>query len=343
MQYVIYDSEGNKQALLQNCTSIQWMPKYYERGSFEIHALPSSDNVTYLVEGNRVVCTDRNEIGFIKYVYSEGNELEVRGYLDNLEDRVNLQTATIKNIESSLLELVTSNKRELDINVAESKGLTPTIKGGSETTYKTLLEDFAEYCQIGGLGWREIVKDGVLNYLEIYQGELKKEAIFSDNLGNIKNQKYEINLQDYKNIAYVYGEDKGTYRKNLKVDIRTSEQERAYEMYVDARDVQSEYKENGEDNTYTDEEYEELLRQRGLNKLAEANKNTYKYSFELDPYSQIAELGNDYDLGDIIVVRSSQYGLIALARITELKFIEESNTDTQISIVTNIESKEVIQ
>ena len=65
MQYFIYDKEGKKQALLQNCTSIQWMPKYYSSGSFEIHARRTKDNDIYLIEGNRIVCTDRNEIGFI--------------------------------------------------------------------------------------------------------------------------------------------------------------------------------------------------------------------------------------------------------------------------------------
>lgn len=343
MQYFIYDKQGKKQALLQNCTSIQWLPKYWESGSFEIHARRTDDNDTYLVEGNRVVCTDRNEIGFITCVLYDADTLEVRGRLDNLERRINYGTATIRNIEKSLLQLVVDNKRGLDINVASPKGLTPSIKYGSDTSYDTLEESFKDYCQKGGLGWREVVHENILNYLEIYQGETKQNAVFSDDLGNIKSQSYEENMSEYKNFAFVLGEDTGDYRKKIEVDIRKDKSEEIRELYVDARDLQSTYKENGEEKTYTSEEYEEMLRERGISKLEEKNKNALKFEFELDPYSQISELGKDYDLGDIVVVKSTQYKILALARVTELKFVEEANQDTQVSITTEIESREVLQ
>lgn len=343
MQYFIYDKEGKKQALLQNCTSIQWMPKYYSSGSFEIHARRTKDNDNYLIEGNRIVCTDRNEIGFITGVQLQSQVIEVRGSLDNLSARINLGTATIRNIEASLLKLVETNKRGLDINVGTPKGLEPSIKYGSSTSYSNLADDFEDYCQKGGLGWREIVHEGKLNYLEIYQGGLKRNAVFSDDLGNIKSQSYEINLSKYKNVAYVFGEDSGSYRKSITVDIRANTNEDIRELYVDARDLQSEYKEDGVDKQYSEEEYQAMLEQRGQQKLADANKNAYKFEFELDPYSQVAKLGTDYDLGDIVPVKSNQYKILALARITELKFIEEANTDTQVEITTNIESREVLR
>lgn len=343
MQYFIYDKEGKKQALLQNCTSIQWMPKYYSSGSFEIHARRTKDNDNYLIEGNRIVCTDRNEIGFITGVQLQRQVIEVRGSLDNLSARINLGTATIRNIEASLLKLVETNKRGLDINVGTPKGLEPSIKYGSSTSYSNLADDFEDYCQKGGLGWREIVHEGKLNYLEIYQGGLKRNAVFSDDLGNIKSQSYEINLSKYKNVAYVFGEDSGSYRKSITVDIRANTNEDIRELYVDARDLQSEYEEDGVDKQYSEEEYQAMLEQRGQQKLADANKNAYKFEFELDPYSQVAKLGTDYDLGDIVPVKSNQYKILALARITELKFIEEANTDTQVEITTNIESREVLQ
>ena len=341
MQYFIYDREGKKQALLQNCTSIQWKPKYWASGTFEIHARRTADNDKYLVEGNRIVCTDRDEIGFISNVKYDAESLEIHGKLNNLDARINDGTATIKNIEASLLEVVRNNKRGLDINVAEAKGLTPTIKYGSQTSYGTLEEMFINYCQTGGLGWKETVHDKLLNYLEIYEGRVQKNAIFSDDLGNMKAQTYEIDVSEFKNYAYVLGEESGEQRTRLVIDNRNSTDEQILEMYVDARDLQKSYKENGVDKEYTDAEYTELLKQRGLDKLSEANKGAYKFDFELDPYSQIAELGKDYDLGDLVVVKSNQYKILALARVTELNFVEELNQDTKISIVTNIESWEV--
>ena len=342
MQYFIYDTEGQKQALLQNCTSVQWSPNYWESGTFEIHARRTEDNEAYLINGNRVVCVDRNEIGFITSVLKEDDELEVHGALNNLSQRINTTTATIRNIEQGLLNLVTNNKRGLDINVGAPKGLTPKIKAGSQTTYDTLEESFASYCQTGALGFREIVKDGVLNYIEIYEGALKSKVIFSDDLGNIKSQSFEVDASDYKNYAYVYGEESGDSRKSAIVDIH-KDGEQIRELYVDARDLQTEYEdESGETQTYTDEEYQELLIERGTQKLADANANAYTFDFSLDPYNQIAELGKDYDLGDIIIIKSNEYGVLIHARITGLSFVEETNQETEVSITTSIESQEVL-
>lgn len=342
MQYFIYDTEGQKQALLQNCTSVQWSPKYWESGTFEIHARRTEENEAYLINGNRVICVDRNEIGFITSVLKEDDELEIHGSLNNLGQRINTTTATIRNIEQGLLNLVTSNKRGLDINVGDPKGLTPKIKAGSQTTYDTLEESFTDYCQKGSLGFREIVKDGTLNYIELYEGELKESAIFSDDLGNINDQSFEVDASEYKNYAYVYGEESGDSRKLAIVDIHT-DGEQIRELYVDARDLQSEYEDDsGEKQTYTDEEYQVLLIERGEQKLAEANANAYTFDFSLDPYNQIAELGKDYDLGDIVIIKSIEYKILAHARITGLSFVEEANQETEISITTSIESQEVL-
>ena len=50
MEYVIYNGEGKKVDILQNTTSIQWMPRYNDTGTFEIHAKPTeSKNILLLV------------------------------------------------------------------------------------------------------------------------------------------------------------------------------------------------------------------------------------------------------------------------------------------------------
>lgn len=340
MNYLIYDKNGVLQGILQNTTSIQWHPKYWNSGSAEIHARPTADNVKYLVKFNRVVCKERGEILFINYVQrGTSDEMTIHGRLDNLDQRINTQTASITNVEAGLFWLVESNKRGLDINLAPKKGLKDKIDR-TETTYRNLSESFETYCQAAKLGWREVMKDGKLNTLEIYKGEKKTGMRFSDDLGNILSQKYTQNLENAKNYAYVLGEDTGDSRAKVEVDIRSAGDPRL-ELYVDARDLQSEYKDaDGNDQTYTTEEYAAMLRTRGKAKLAEANADVFTFDCELNPEDTIAILGKDYDLGDIVPVISRLFGIVVFARIVGIKFVEESNQGTKTTLELYIESQE---
>lgn len=338
MNYAIYDQNGKKVAPLQNRTSVQWKPRYYESGTCEIHARPTDDNVKYLKKFNRVVCIERNEIMFISNVRRTDDELVVKGYMDNLDQRINSSTITITNIEQGLINLVNKNKRGLDIIVGDPTGISASVESGTETTYSELRETFAKLCKEYNLGWREIVKDNKLNCLEIYEGRLKQRARFSDAIGNVINQSYEENMTDYRNYAFVAGEEKedGT-RKIVNIDLR-KEGEPILEMYVDARDLQSEYKDDsGLDHTYSDLEYENILKERGCIKLEESREKALTYKFELNNSNSISVLGKDYDLGDIVPVLSTKYDLFVYARIVGIDFIEEGNEDTKVKLEVKLE------
>ena len=347
MNYLIYDQNGKKQALLQNVTSIQWKPRYWESGSAEIHARPTDENVRYLVEHNRIVCQERNEILFIDYVQrsdqnADGEDMIIHGSLDNLGDRINTGTLTITNVEEGLRKLVTNNQRGLDITLAPSKGLAAKVTR-TETTWQTLRETFADFCQESRLGWREIVKDGQMNVLEIYEGKQAKNARFSDDLGNIASQEYTKDLSGYFNYIYVLGEDNGTSRASVIIDAR-GKGEAAIEKYVDARDLQSTYEDdNGNEHTYSTEEYNALLRGRGQQKYAEMLSKAYRFECELNEENRIAVLGRDYDLGDLVPVISNRFKVANLARITGLNIVEEQNTNTKITLELSIEKMEVLK
>lgn len=347
MNYLIYDQNGKKQALLQNVTSIQWKPRYWESGSAEIHARPTDENVRYLVEHNRVVCQERNEILFIDYVQrsdqsADGEDMIIHGTLDNLGDRINTETLAVTNVEEGLRKLVTNNQRGLDITLAPSKGLTAKVTR-TETTWQTLRESFADFCQESGLGWREIVKDGQMNVLEIYEGKQARNARFSDDLGNIASQEYTKDLSGYFNYIYVLGEDNGTSRASVIIDAR-GEGEAAIEKYVDARDLQSTYKDdNGNEHTYNTEGYTALLKARGQQKYAEMLSKAYQFECELNEENRIAVLGRDYDLGDLVPVISNRFKVANLARITGLNIVEEQNTNTKITLELSIEKMEVLK
>lgn len=347
MNYLIYDRNGKKQALLQNVTSIQWKPRYWESGSAEIHARPTDENVRYLVEHNRVVCQERNEILFIDYVQRndqnpDGGDMIIHGSLDNLGDRINTGTLAITNVEEGLRKLVINNQRGLDITLAPSKGLTARVTR-TETTWQTLRSSFTDFCQESGLGWREIIKNGQLNVLEIYQGKQAKNARFSDELGNISSQEYTKDLSEYFNYIYVLGEDNGTNRTSVIIDAR-GEGKATIEKYIDARDLQSTYEDdNGNEHKYNTEEYAALLNARGQQKHAEMLSKAYKFECELNEENRLAVLGRDYDLGDIVPVISKRFGVSNLARITGLNIVEEQNINTKITLELSIEKMEVLK
>ncbi len=326
MRYYIYDQKGIKLGLLQNHTSIQWKPRYNRSGTCEIHARPTKENVDLLKKWNRIVCAERNEILFISYVKRNDDELVIKGYLDNLDQRINTQTQTIKDIEKDLYKLVNDNKRGLDINTQPTKQLQASLQVGSQTTYNTLRKDFEKYCQASGLGWRESVINNKLNCLEIYQGQSKKNARLSDQIGSVLNQEYEESMNKYFNVAYVYGESKDNVpRKSVTIEA-IQEGEPRIEKYIDARDIQSTYKDShGTEQTYSDSDYKKLLTDRGNAKLSEARMESYSLKFELDPKNQIAELGIDYNLGDVVPVLSTKFNLFVHARITGIDIVEEDN------------------
>ena len=108
------------------------------------------------------------------------------------------------------------------------------------------------------------------------------------------------------------------------------------ELWVDARDISTTYQvatptgEVDEDgnpeydytkHTYTAEEYEALLRTRGLEKLAEKIR---KLEVTVEASQSLMIYGKDYFLGDILLVKLTHYGLKLSARLIGVRTTYES-------------------
>lgn len=91
------------------------------------------------------------------------------------------------------------------------------------------------------------------------------------------------------------------------------------EMYTDARDISSE---TDDDVTLTDSEYNEKLKQRGLEKLAQNHLSRY---FDGQVESSILfSYEKDFFMGDIVQVEN-EFGISGTARITEFIRSEDAN------------------
>lgn len=153
-------------------------------------------------------------------------------------------------------------------------------------------------------------------------------VVFSTGLEDILSSEYYGNIQDEKNVALVQGEDKGEARKSVlvgKVDAYGFDRK---ELYVDARDLQSEvFNADGTSTPLTPAQYLEVLTQRGNEKLSEC-EIIETFEAQIRQFGDIQyEFGVDYVKGDKVTVIDEQLGVIVSARITnvEEQYDEEYN------------------
>lgn len=335
MDLMIFDKQGNKLDILQNYTSIQWTRKYASTGQFEIHALPTDSNVRNLIRDNRLVNKQTKEIGFIKYVHAsqtmgEAEELEIRGYFDNLEDRINSKTHRFgANTEKDVNTMITDNKRNLDISF-ESKQSLLKSNVSMESTWLSLRETIEKVCELTGFGYRmrAVTSDDSisLNCFSMYDGQVRNVK-FSDKLSNITFQEKELDDSDYKNFAYVCATGQDDSRTIVEVDLSNGGDR--YELYVDSRNTSKTYRDDdGTEHTYSDSEYQNILKNEGIESLSEHQRiNTF--SCEIDPNDSLFQFRKDYDLGDIVYVESIKYGINnELYRISEIVETDENGEET---------------
>lgn len=151
-------------------------------------------------------------------------------------------------------------------------------------------------------------------------------VIFSEEYNNLISSSYVESSREFKNVALVAGEDSGSNRKTREVyydDSLASAGLERRELYVDARDIQSEYYDTntGQQIILTDAEYANALSERGKQKLADLSQES-SFEAEVDT-SALWKIKTDYDLGDIVQIDTS-YGVRNPARVTEIVYSEES-------------------
>lgn len=131
----------------------------------------------------------------------------------------------------------------------------------------------------------------------IHQGA-NAPVFYSTELDDVLQSEYTYNSSSYRNVALVAGEGEGNERAHVAVDVEGSAGFSRRELYIDARDLQSD---SDPDNPMTNDEYTAVLTNRGLEKLAE-NKLVQSFDADVRTYNSTYTYGEDYKLGDIITV-----------------------------------------
>ncbi len=362
MNLIILDENFDTLGIVSVFNTLLWDRRYYAPGLFELYT--PAEYFELMNTGRYLYRSDRTELGVIREVNFARDAKGARtayckGYFSEelLNNRVlNTQlnmTGTPEDIGRHLVQ-------KYLINPSDSGRRFPEIKLGEVHGLGTSITVTSTGAHLGDKLYeiektQELSHRLIYNYLtnelsfELWQGKDRRDtqdvnswAIFSDKFYNVKNAVYDRDESDCKNFAYVAGEGEGAARVIVEVDIRGSQDEERRELWVDARDLQSTYQdEGGTEHTYTAAQYRELLRQRGLEKLAEYEK-VETVNSDVDPDANLVYM-TDFDLGDLCTYRYMDVGIETIKRITEIQEVYEGSKQTLSVIFGNDATTNIVK
>ena len=140
---------------------------------------------------------------------------------------------------------------------------------------------------------------------------------FASDLDDILESEHYKSISDLKTFALIAGEGEGANRITTTVGDTTLTGLDRKEMYIDARDIQSETEdEDGNKIVLTPAEYIKALQQRGKERLAQASVvETVEASIRI--YGDtLYKFGVDYMIGDTITITDKRIGVSMSAAIT---------------------------
>ena len=308
--------------------SLRWRPMYDKPGEFELHTSP---HLFQRVErGQLILRADRpKETVRVEGVEIEGGALIITGRFLScaLADAgIRTQHRFDCPIEDAMRQLVEEEynriSRTLPMKLAAAGGFPETIQ--CQVSLKNLLTVLQAMAKAGGLGFRVYADpEEQALYFEIYEGVDRTEGqednarvTFSDVYFNIDKPHYTENEANYKNYAIVCGAGEGMNRTIVEVD-RTNGEDRR-ELLVDARDLSQ-----GEQ---TAAQYAAVLTQRGNDKLDEHNR-IQSFEAGIKSSSQF-RYTVDWNLGDIVTGKQTEWGVAMDQRVTEVEEVYENDAIT---------------
>lgn len=326
-------------------TSLIWPDKFNGFAQFELNAPVNDENKTLIKKGHVVWCggdnaarieniwVDKNENGQ-RVFKAKGRTLEmilttriVWGTYQCVDKKVSTAMYEIVNDNCVNPEIESRKIPFLECAEDESLGHTVTFQDTGSEVYDAI-QMLATESELGfGVLFRPTEKKLIFKVLEGVDrtvmglsgdSDNSHIVIFSTDLEDILSSSYYTNDQDTKTVAIVAGEGTGSERVNMVSGDNNSSGFLRRELYVDARDLQSEViDEEGNSSTISPDEYNSMLDVRGKEKLAERQVIE---SFE----AKIRVLGDvqyrygvDYFKGDKVYVYDADLDILVAAVVSE--------------------------
>lgn len=352
---------------LRKYTFAQYQRCFRNVGTFQIDAMISEDNLFLLNRSEQFfVLFGYEDFGIIENIEKQNNDeynntitLSGRMALSILTKRIVLKTFKYTGISYAFVKgvitnnLISSEDSNRNMNITVNYINEDILKTRSRKINKSVTGGYVwdavyDVLELDKLGIKLIPNVSVSENTNIESWDLdimpgvdrtkgnklgNEAVIFSQSLSNIKETEYLTDVQEYRNVAYIAGEGEGTSRKWYEKEINTSDSkgENGFlrsELWIDARDIQSE---DEEGNIITDAEYEALIQNRVDEK---AQENTIKdtYNATVIEENKLFKYGIDYNLGDFVTVIDDELGIEVVAQITEV-IISEQDTGEIVDIV----------
>lgn len=334
--------------------SLIWPDKYNGFAQFELWAPINDENAEYFTKGNILWCGGNNAT-MIEIVKSAIDDKGTKTY--------NVKGRTLEMILTTRIVWGTYNAQNKDASTVMYDLVSQNCVNSTDTKRKIPFLELATDTHVGGKISKQvtggevydavtaIASDSDIGFNILFKPREKKlvfEVIegtdrtinqtdvdpveFSTDLEDILSSSYYSNNQDLKSVALVAGENSSTSRVTLVTGDDTTSGLLRRELYVDARDLQSESTdESGTSVELTPTEYKNTLIQRGNEKLAEC-LTTETFEAQIRVFGDVQyEFNKDYFKGDKITVRDKQLNVTVSARITE---VEEDYDDEYALILT---------
>ena len=334
MDVYVLDQNFTRVAVVDSYESILWIDRYNKPGEFELYLLAEPKILTYLKEGNYVVQKDSEHVCKIEGVeintsVETGNHYIIKGRsIESILDRrivwnqttfnnVYLQTAIQRLLNENVINpSIAARKIPNFIFEASTDTAITTQKITAQYTGDNILDLLQEICDNRKIGFMVTLNDNHQFVFKLYSGKDRSYdqtnnnyVVFSPEFDNIVNSNYQESDVSYKNVTLVAGEGEGSARKTYVVGNTTGLERR--ELYTDARDIQST---DENQNPIPAATYNEMLRQRGLEKLAECKRDK-NFDGQVETFKMFI-YKRDFYMGDIIQIKN-EYGLEGPARVVE--------------------------
>ena len=323
------------EAVCDSFSSLLWDIEYYQCGKFEVYIAANPRNIEIFKNGRIVGRDDDKEhFGIIESVKIEtdaenGDYLTVSGrfLMCLLERRIIYPTCsfTSQKSYSDIVHAVVSqnairddNRRIPGLSLGSVSGECWEQKTKLQVSYDNLMKWVYTICEkIGGttnIRLKKIIGEQYEMVLDLSEGTDRSIAqkenphiIFSDGYTNLLSFTYSSDISAQRNFAYVLGKGEGAERKRTTFfdGDEPSFLER-FEVYVDAKDMADEQQENGETKPISQEEYIELLKERGKeNIILPMNASESQIAVQSTQF----RYNTDYFVGDYVTVEHRRFGL----------------------------------
>lgn len=314
MSLEVYPSDFSTRYEISHAISILLSVYYNDIGKMTIVCPINDYNITAMQKDYVVYDTVRKAAYIIANIKidTDLNRITANGFTAEwlLNKRVVLNKYTMTNVESGAYSLVDSNKRGLTgIRNAPIKGLSETVDSMElygDQLYDSLSDVFGEV----GLGSRMLWDDAKNEFVfEVYKGVDRTSGIyaviFSEEQGTAQNLIINDDVSSMKNVAYIeveYDDDTKTVES-----VGTAEGDERSEIWS-IRSVRQGH----------DETREETVKRAKAEAALELARNIHRLNFSVtvDP----EELGEKYNLGDIVGCVSLRFGIQFTARVSGIKY-----------------------